>query len=40
MDDVVEATIEVYQERDKWRGSRILSEPFALRHFTARFEEL
>src|SRR5262245_20049066 len=40
IDYVVEATIEVFQQRDKLRGLRIVSEPPALRHFTARFEEL
>jgi tryptophanase len=40
IDYVVEATIEVFQQRDKLRGLKIVSEPTALRHFTARFEEL
>jgi tyrosine phenol-lyase len=40
MDYVVEATIEVFQQRDKLRGLRITSEPPALRHFTALFEEV
>jgi tryptophanase len=40
IDYVVEATIEVFQQRDKLRGLKIVSEPPALRHFTARFEEL
>ena len=40
IDYVVEATIEVHKDRDKLRGLRILSEPPALRHFTAHFEEL
>ncbi len=40
MDYVVEATIELFRERDKLRGLRILSEPPALRHFTAQFEEI
>jgi tyrosine phenol-lyase len=40
IDYVVEATIEVFGERDKLRGLKITSEPAALRHFTARFEEV
>jgi tryptophanase len=40
MDYVVEATIEVFQQRDKIRGLRIISEPPALRHFLAQFEEI
>jgi tryptophanase len=40
MDYVVEAAIEVYHDRDKLRGLRIVSEPPALRHFLVRFEEL
>jgi tyrosine phenol-lyase len=40
MDYVVEATIEVFQQRDKLRGLRIISEPPALRHFLAQFEEI
>ena len=40
IDYVIEALIEVFQQRDKLRGLRIISEPPALRHFTARFEEL
>jgi tyrosine phenol-lyase len=40
MDYAVEATIELFRERDKLRGLRILSEPPALRHFTAQFEEI
>jgi tryptophanase len=39
MDYVVEATIEVFRDRDKLRGLRIISEPPALRHFLVRFEE-
>ena len=37
---IVEAVIEVFQNRDALRGLRIVSEPPTLRHFTARFEEL
>ena len=40
LDYVVEAICEVHAERDKLRGMRIVEEPPALRHFTARFEEL
>jgi tyrosine phenol-lyase len=40
MDYVVEATIEVFRDRDKLRGLRIVSEPPALRHFLVRFEEI
>jgi tryptophanase len=39
IDYVVEATIELFQQRDRLRGLKIVSEPPALRHFTARFEE-
>jgi tryptophanase len=40
IDYVVEAVIEVFQERDKLRGLRIVEGPPALRHFTAKFAEL
>jgi tryptophanase len=40
IDYVVEAVIEVFQHRDRLRGLRIVEEPPALRHFTAKFEEL
>jgi tryptophanase len=40
MDYVVEATIEVFQQREKLRGLRIISEPPALRHFLAQFVEI
>jgi tyrosine phenol-lyase len=40
VDYVVEAVIEVFQQRDSLRGLEIVSEPRALRHFTARFREL
>jgi tryptophanase len=39
-DYVVEATIEVYSQRERIRGLRITEEPPALRHFTAKLEEL
>jgi tryptophanase len=40
IDYVVEATIEVFRQREQLRGLRITAEPEALRHFTARFEEV
>jgi tyrosine phenol-lyase len=40
IDYVVEATIEVFQHRQELRGLRIVEAPPALRHFTAKFEEL
>jgi tryptophanase len=40
MDYVVEALIELHQRRHELRGLKIVSEPPALRHFTARFEEV
>jgi len=40
IDYVVEATIDVFRNRDKIRGMRIVEQPPALRHFTAKFEEL
>ncbi len=39
-DYVVEATVEVFRQREKIRGLRIIEEPPALRHFTAKLEEL
>jgi len=40
MDYVVEATIEVFRDREKLKGLRIISEPPALRHFLVRFAEI
>ncbi len=40
IDYVVEAVVEVYQNREKLRGLRIVDAPAVLRHFTAKFEEL
>ena len=40
IDYVIEATLEVFQQREKLRGLRIVKEPPALRHFTAEFEEV
>ncbi len=36
---VVEATVEVFQQRNELRGLRIIKSPTILRHFTAEFEE-
>ena len=40
MDYVVEVCASLYDRRDELRGLRIVHEPPALRHFTARFEEI
>jgi tryptophanase len=40
IDYVVEAIIEVFQNREKLCGYRIVEEPPMLRHFTARFEPI
>jgi tryptophanase len=40
IDYVVEATVELFRQREKMRGLRITAEPEALRHFTAQFEEV
>jgi tryptophanase len=40
IDYVIEATIELHRKRNALCGLRITEEPPALRHFTARFEEL
>jgi tyrosine phenol-lyase len=40
IDYVVEAVAEVFQRRDTLRGLRIVGESRALRHFTAKFEEI
>jgi tyrosine phenol-lyase len=39
IDYTVEATIEVFEQRDSIRGLTIVEAPPALRHFTARFAE-
>jgi tryptophanase len=39
IDYVIEAAIEVFQQRDQLRGLRIVEAPKVLRHFSARFEE-
>ena len=40
MDYVVEAAIELFGQRDRIRGLRIVEAPTVLRHFSARFEEV
>src|SRR3954454_13176706 len=40
IDYTVEATLEVFERRDTLRGLRITESPRALRHFTARFDEI
>jgi tryptophanase len=40
MDYVVEAIIELFAQRDRIRGLRIVESPATLRHFSARFEEM
>ncbi len=40
IDYLIEATVALHQRRNELRGLRITEEPPALRHFTARFEEL
>ena len=40
IDYVVEAVVEVYRARETLRGLRIVEAPPALRHFTAKFEEI
>ena len=40
VDYVIEAILAVWEERDAVRGFRIVEQAPALRHFTARFEEL
>lgn len=40
IDYVIEAVGEVYEQRHQIRGLRIVEEPQALRHFTAKFEEI
>jgi len=39
MDYVVEAIIELFGQRDRIRGLRMVDAPLVLRHFSARFEE-
>lgn len=40
IDYVAEVIIEVFQEREKLKGFKIVKEPTMLRHFTAEFAEL
>lgn len=40
IDYVIEATIDVFRRRDTLKGLRIVDEPAALRHFTAKFAEI
>lgn len=40
MDYVVQCIGEIFQQRDKLKGMRIVDEPSILRHFTAKFEYL
>jgi len=40
IDYVIEVAREVYQDRDRLRGYRIVKQPRFLRHFTARYEPL
>jgi tryptophanase len=40
IDYVIEAIIEVFHNRDKLPGYRIVEEPPVLRHFTAKFEPI
>ena len=40
MDYVVEATVELFGQRDRIRGLRIVEAPASLRHFSARYEEI
>jgi tyrosine phenol-lyase len=40
IDYTIEAAVEVFQRRETLRGLRIIEEPPALRHFSAKFEEV
>ena len=40
IDYVIEAVVEAFRNRESMRGLRIVEAPPALRHFTARFEEV
>jgi tryptophanase len=39
IDYVIEATVEVFEQREKLRGLRMTEEPPVLRHFMAKFAE-
>jgi tryptophanase len=40
IDYTIQAVADVFRHRDSLRGLRIVEEPPALRHFSARFEEI
>ena len=40
IDYVIEATVELFQDRDQLKGLKIIEEPPSLRHFQARFAEI
>jgi tryptophanase len=40
IDYVIDSTIEIFAERERLRGLRIVKAPATMRHFTAQFEEL
>jgi tryptophanase len=40
IDYVIEATLEVFAQRERIRGLRIVEAPSVLRHFTAKFAEV
>jgi tryptophanase len=40
IDYVIEAVVEVFGQRDRLRGLRVVEEPPVLRHFTAKFAEV
>jgi tryptophanase len=40
IDYVIEAVVKVFQQREKLKGLRIVDQTSALRHFTAKFEEV
>src|SRR5581483_8026425 len=40
IDYVIEAVVEVFQQREQIRGLRMVEEPPVLRHFTAKFAEV
>ena len=40
IDYVIEAVVKVHQQKEKLKGLRIVEQTSALRHFTAKFEEI
>ncbi len=40
IDYVIEATVEIFRQRETLRGLRIIAAPPALRHFTAKFQQV